>query len=91
MLSLDEVEAAADRLPQEQQLQLFNHLAARLSITAPTAAVASTNVVPQIAVSGQRGHSVLEIPSHSVGPILRPFSPDDDRMEDLLEDRDYGI
>ncbi len=91
MLSLDEVEAAADRLPQEQQLQLFNHLAARLSITATAPAASSTNAVPRIAVSGQRGHSVLDIPSYSVGPILRPFSPDDDRMEDLLEDKDYGI
>lgn len=91
MLSFDEVEAAADRLPEELQLRLFTHLAARLSIAAPTVTDSSTNVVPRITVSEKRGHSVLDIPSYSVGPILRPFSSEDDRMDDLFEDRNYGL
>lgn len=33
------------------------------------------------------GHSVLDIPSFSVGAILIPFSDDDDFLEEMLEGR----
>ena len=32
-------------------------------------------------------HSVLDIPTVSVGRILRPFSPDDDLLGEMLEGR----
>jgi hypothetical protein len=36
---------------------------------------------------GQGSHSVLDIPTFSVGAILRPFVRDDDFLEEMLEDR----
>jgi len=32
-------------------------------------------------------HSILDIPVASVGVILRPFSPDDDLLGEMLEGR----
>lgn len=37
-------------------------------------------------ISTKRPISVLEIPSHSVGKILRPLSPDDDILGEMLSD-----
>ena len=36
---------------------------------------------------GQGPHSVLDIPTVSVGAILRPFTRDDDLLEEMLEGR----
>lgn len=32
-------------------------------------------------------HSVLDIPAFSVGKVLRPLSPEDDILGEMLEDR----
>jgi hypothetical protein len=37
--------------------------------------------------SGQGPHSVLDIPTVSLGTILRPFTSDDDLLEEMLEGR----
>jgi hypothetical protein len=34
-----------------------------------------------------RDHSVLDIPPVSLGSILRPLTPDDDRLGEMLEGR----
>lgn len=79
MLSLPEVKAAAEALPPEQQRTLLSHLAARLGGLTQSSSENTSN--------GKSGHSVLDIPSVSVGRILRPFSADDDLLEEMLEDR----
>ena len=35
----------------------------------------------------EKGHSVLDIPPVSMGKMLRPLGPDDDLLEEMLEDR----
>jgi len=34
-----------------------------------------------------RTHSVLDIPTVSIGKIIKPLSPDDDILGEMLEDR----
>jgi hypothetical protein len=36
---------------------------------------------------GKGSHSVLDIPTFSVGKVLRPLTRDDDLLEEMLEDR----
>ena len=36
---------------------------------------------------GQGPHSVLDIPTFSVGAVLRPFTRDDDFFDEMLEGR----
>ena len=36
---------------------------------------------------GQGPHSVLDIPTVSLGTILQPLTSDDDLLEEMLEDR----
>jgi len=36
---------------------------------------------------GKGSHSVLDIPTVSLGKVLRPFTRDDDLLEEMLEDR----
>lgn len=69
MSTLLEIEEAAARLPVEEQRLLATHLAARLS---------------QAAEPPSGGHSVLDIPTVSVGRILKPLSPDDDLLDEML-------
>ena len=37
--------------------------------------------------AGSNTHSILDIPTASVGSILHPFAPDDDLLEEMLEGR----
>jgi hypothetical protein len=37
--------------------------------------------------NGSMTHSILDIPSVSLGSVLRPFSDEDDLMEEMLEGR----
>ena len=43
-------------------------------------------VVAQSPASPQ-GHSILDVPTFSVGAILKPLSPDDDILGEMLEGR----
>lgn len=81
MLSLAEIEAAADALAPEQQRELWSHLAARLGGMAPPSPGGTSN--------GKNGHSVLDIPTVNLGKNLRPFSADDDLLEEMLEGRHF--
>ncbi|MBC8113726.1 MAG: hypothetical protein H7062_05070 [Candidatus Saccharimonas sp.] len=67
MLSLLEVEAAAEALPPEQQRKLLSHLAARLGGLTPSSSGGTSN--------GKGGHSVLDIPTLNLGGTLRTSSP----------------
>jgi hypothetical protein len=49
-----------------------------------------TVLAPDSSVSLSRGqgpHSVLDIPTVSLGTILQPFTSDDDLLEEMLEGR----
>ena len=37
--------------------------------------------------AGSTEHSILDIPSVSLGSVLRPFGADDDLLEEMLEGR----
>ena len=39
--------------------------------------------------NGKNGHSVLDIPTVNLGKNLRPFSADDDLLEEMLEGRHF--
>lgn len=39
------------------------------------------------AVDATQGHSILDVPTFSVGEILKPLSPDDDILGEMLEGR----
>ena len=77
MSTLDEIEAAVDKLPPQQQKQLLSFLSARLhngqTVRLPTRAHA--------------GHNVLDIAPASVGEVLSPLSTDDDLLGEMLEER----
>lgn len=108
MLSLQEVEAAVDAMPVEQQQHVLNHLMARMNSNADAPATPTNSdrrqhildvppvslgglksASPKSVSNGQGGHSVLDIPSFSMGEILKPFSSDDDLLEEMLEDRRF--
>jgi hypothetical protein len=38
-------------------------------------------------MEASQGHSILDIPSVSVGAVLRPLTPDDDLLGEMLEGR----
>ena len=77
MSTLDEIEAAVDKLPPQQQEQLLSFLTARLhdgrTVRLPTPARA--------------GHNVLDIAPASAGEVLRPLSTGDDLLGEMLEER----
>jgi hypothetical protein len=39
------------------------------------------------APAGSRSHSILDIPTVSVGAVLRPLTSDDDLLDEMLEGR----
>jgi len=67
-----EIERAADALPLEQQQNLFEWLAERMR---------------RRRLDGNSAHSVLDIPPVSLGRVIRPLSPDDDLLGEMLEER----
>lgn len=71
MSTLEEIEAAIPKLNAEELAMLQQRLAR----------------ARQAIVEGLLGHSVLDIPPVSVGEILRPFSSDDDLLDEMLEGR----
>jgi hypothetical protein len=72
MSTLTEIERAADALPQDQQESLFEWLSDRMRSRRPN----STSP-----------HSVLDIAPVSLGRVIRPLSPDDDLLGEMLEER----
>ena len=77
MNTLEEIEAAVDKLPPQQQERLLFFLTARLH---------DGRTVP-LPLSARAGRSVLDIGPVSVGKVLRPLSPDDDLLGEMLEGR----
>lgn len=71
-MTLAEVEAAAAALPLEEQKKLLRSLEARIR---------------QDVVRPPTGHSVLDIPTASVGDFLKPLTRDDDLLGEMLEGR----
>ena len=76
MHTLDEIEVAVGSLPPLQQEELLRFLTARLK-RRPTG----------LSGSPREGRSVLEIAPVSVKEVLRPLSPDDDLLDEMLEGR----
>ena len=70
-----EIEAAAAALPREEQKILLKHLMKQVHGLPPSQDGKDTR------------HSIFDIQPVSVGGILRPFSPDDDILGEMLEDR----
>ena len=77
MTTLDEIEAAVDKLPPQQQERLLFYLTARLH----------DGHTVRLAPSIRTGRNVLDIAPASVGKVLRPLSPDDDLLDEMLEGR----
>lgn len=72
MSTLPEIEAAAEALPLEDQKSLLAWLSSR---------------VRQKGGEVDRGHSVLDIETVSLGRVLRPLDADDDLLGEMLEGR----
>ena len=72
MSTLTEIERAADSLPLEQQENLFEWLAEQLR---------------RRRLGNASPHSVLEIPSVSLGQVICPLNRDDDLLGEMLEGR----
>ncbi len=50
--------------------------------------VLAPDIVPtSLRMEGSRPHSVLDIPTVSVGAVLRPLTADDDLLGEMLEGR----
>lgn len=58
-----------------------------VAITPMSSATEGSSVVSAATSTGSRGHSVLDIPSISLGPVLRPFTGRDDILGEMLENR----
>lgn len=74
-MTLLELENAADALPIDQKRQLVEFLLARIG----------ENKMGDKPAKGR--HSVLDIPTFSVGAVLKPLTSDDDILGEMLEDR----
>jgi hypothetical protein len=72
MSTLTEIERAADALPQDQQESLFKWLSDRMR---------------RPRLNSASPHSVLDIAPVSLGRVIRPLSPDDDLLGEMLEQR----
>lgn len=72
MSTLPEIEAAAEALPLEDQKSLLAWLSSR---------------VRQKGREVDRGHSVLDIGTVSLGRVLSPLDADDDFLGEMLEGR----
>lgn len=46
-----------------------------------------SSAVPAPTSTGLKGHSILDIPPISLGPVLRPFTDGDDLLGEMLENR----
>ena len=77
MTTLDEIEAAVDKLPPQQQERLLFYLTARLH----------DGRTVRLSPPFSAGRNVLEIAPVSVGKVLRSLSPDDDLLDEMLEGR----
>ena len=77
MSTLDEIEAAVDKLPPQQQERLLFFLTARLN----------NGQTVRLPMPARAGRNVLDIAPVSVGEVLRPLSPDDDLLDEMLEGR----
>lgn len=71
-MTLAEVEAAAAALPVEEQKKLLRLLESRIR---------------QDVAKPSTKHSVLDIPTVSVGEILTPLTRNDDLLGEMLEGR----
>lgn len=71
-MTLADVEAAAAALPLDEQKQLLRSLESRIG---------------QDVAKPPSKHSVLDIPTVSVGEILQPLTRDDDLLGEMLEGR----
>jgi len=69
---LTEIEQAADALPLDQQESLYEWLAGRLRSRR---------------IDSPSPHSVLDIAPVSLGRVLRPLGPDDDLLEEMLQNQ----
>ena len=69
---MTEIERAADALPQDQQESLLEWLSERMRTRRLKRATP---------------HSLLDIAPVSLGRVLRPLSPDDDLLGEMLEPR----
>jgi hypothetical protein len=76
-MALPEIEAAADALSDEEKLHLISHLAARLRSSAKGREFSR----------GTGSHSILDIPTVSLGGMLRPLTSDDDLLGEMLDDQ----
>ena len=77
MTTLDEIEAAVDKLPLQQQERLLFYLTARLH----------DERMVHLPSPIQAGRNVLNIAPVNVGRVLHPLSPDDDLLDEMLEGR----
>ena len=75
MSTLDEIEAAVDKLPPQQQERLLYFLTARLN----------NGRTVRLPVPASAGRNVLDIAPVSVGEVLHPLSADDDSLGEMLE------
>lgn len=75
MSTLEEIEAAVDELPAQQQERLLLRLTDRLSNDR------------QRQLSPRVGQNVLDIAPVSLGAVLRPLTKDDDLLGEMLEGR----
>jgi hypothetical protein len=73
MSTLVEIEEAVDALPPEQKKQLLHFIAERLG-----------SGTVGLTADGRRQHGVLDIPPVSLGRVLRPLSPEDDLLGEML-------
>jgi len=73
MTTLADIEAAAAVLPLEEQKKLFDWLARQIDKKKTS--------------QHEGAHSVLDIPSVSLGLILRPLTENDDLLGEMLEGR----
>ena len=72
MSTLTEIERAADALPQDQQESLLECLSERMR---------------RRHLNSVSPHSVLDIAPVSLGRVIRPLSPEDDLLGEMLEQR----
>ena len=75
MSTLDEIEAAVDKLPPQQQERLLFFLTARLN----------NGRTVRLPMPARAGRNVLDIAPVSVGEVLHPLSSDDDLLNEMLE------
>ena len=81
MNTLAEIETAVSIPPPPVQEELFAFLAARLGRAGRVQPLSESHG-PVVT-----GHSIVDIAPAQVGRGLRPFSPDDDLLGEMLEGR----